>query len=1006
MNPLRFGDFQLDPKNETLRKEHTVIPLRPKAFALLAFLVANPQRLISKQELLEKVWPDAYVGDAVLKVSIRELRRALEDTAQEPRYIETVHRRGYRFLQEVETVPSTVEITATLSPEMAYLVGRAQNLQNLQVQLQKCLEGQRQFQLIAGAAGMGKTTLVTAFTESIRPNDGIHMGWGQCSEQFGEGEPYLPLLEAIGSLSREIQDAEWQAQLRQIAPTWFTQFPWLIQDQDRELLEREILGTTRERMLRELAEFLETWSSQKPLLIVLEDLHWADVSTVDFLNYMGRRRAACKLFLLGTYRPVELILRDHPFKEIKQELVVQKRYQETALEHLDPTDIHEYLQKRWPASSLPSDFALWLHKRTDGNPLFLINLLEFLVERGALIETPEGCRLEALEPHSQEMPESLRQILEKQLERCTPEELRILEAASLAGLEFSAAAVAAGLDLPAPEMEAQCEQLARKNLFIRGVETATFPNGTISSRFRFVHSLYQNLLRNRLTPSQTQTIQLRLGWNGERVYGESAAQIAVELTNHFEQGREWQKALQYAQLAAENCLARWANHEADRYLRKAQDHLQALGTKASLLQKLGLLEQRGKVLRSLGAMQEATECFAEIADYARLQENHDWHLKGLLLQASALSWIDRNACLNLVDQVDKVARTLEPGLLQADALASLSYWNLLWRGWEHCDPAAMPKAMKLAEAQGAASAISHHQSRYSLFLSLQGRYAQAAESARQGLQLAISNKDNFDALMCQYYEAWALLHRGRWRDCHAVLVEAVQKAQRNENKLWLALFQFQLAWLHEHARDAHEASRLAASGLELTEQLDHSFGLLLGNILYGRALLGTGDLEQAKQRFDTAASRSQAVLMEGICEILLHEGRARLAWHHKDHKALRHQAQLLHDAAFPSQEPSYLAASQMFVAEAYLLERQWVKAQRAMEAGQEIAAVGICPTFAWQLHDVAARIAEGRKQKAAGVKARRDRQQVMDGIADEIPTEAMRAAWQEFGPSSMPLASS
>src|SRR4029434_4355162 len=132
------------------------------------------------------------------------------------------------------------------------------------------------------------------------------MARGQCSEHYGEGEPYLPLLEALGHLSRQPEGRALLAVLRQWAPLWLTQLPGLVSETELERLQRQLQGTTRARMLRELTEALEVFTTDTPLVLVLEDLHWSDHATVDVLAYMAQRHMPARLLVLGTYRPVEV----------------------------------------------------------------------------------------------------------------------------------------------------------------------------------------------------------------------------------------------------------------------------------------------------------------------------------------------------------------------------------------------------------------------------------------------------------------------------------------------------------------------------------------------------------------------------------------------------------------------------------------------------------------------------------------------------------------------------
>src|SRR5689334_19662028 len=153
--------------NECLWQGKQAISLRPKAFAALKFLAERPGQLIKTQEMLDAVWPGTFVGDAVLKTTIRQLREALDDSAGSPSYIETAHRRGYRFigkLSESAQAPTPAEVTPPVQTAHA-LPGRDTELANLQSWFARALTGERQTVFVTGEAGIGKTTFVEAFLE-------------------------------------------------------------------------------------------------------------------------------------------------------------------------------------------------------------------------------------------------------------------------------------------------------------------------------------------------------------------------------------------------------------------------------------------------------------------------------------------------------------------------------------------------------------------------------------------------------------------------------------------------------------------------------------------------------------------------------------------------------------------------------------------------------------------------------------------------------------------------
>src|SRR5215471_3777192 len=281
-----FGLFRFDPANACLWHGAQALPLMPITCALLECLVTHAGRLVTKDALLEAVWPETAVGDAVLKVRISELRKLLGDTAHAPGYIATVHRRGYRFIAPVTKAdPATLLGAAPFPPppRAAPLVGREAALAQLRHWLARACQGERQVVFVTEKAGIGKTALVETFLAQVRAAPQLWVAHGQCVEHYGVGEAYLPMLEALGRLCRAPERERVLALLRQRAPLWLVQMPWLLSAAEQEALQRALGGATRERMLREMAEALDTLTAERPLVLVFEDLHWSDYATLDLL---------------------------------------------------------------------------------------------------------------------------------------------------------------------------------------------------------------------------------------------------------------------------------------------------------------------------------------------------------------------------------------------------------------------------------------------------------------------------------------------------------------------------------------------------------------------------------------------------------------------------------------------------------------------------------------------------------------------------------------------------
>jgi DNA-binding winged helix-turn-helix (wHTH) protein len=576
-----FADFHLDLANACLWRGTQPIPLTPKAFDVLHYLVTHADRLVTKDMLLDAVWPETVITDAVVRIAIGELRRALGDTAQAPRFIATVHRRGYRFLAPVTVADAAAIQAVSASPPASLtpaappplLVGREAIWEHLWKAWRQACQGHRQVVWVTGEAGIGKTAVVEAFRAVVATDPAVWLATGQCVEHYGTGEAYLPVLEALGQLCRGTGGERLVTLLRQHAPTWLVQMPWLLTEMDRQHLREELQGVTRDRMLRELAAVVDTLTATTALLLVFEDLHWSDYATLDLLALLARRQTPAHLLVVGTYRPVETMVCHHPLRTVVQDLQRQGHARETPLTLLNAEAVAAYLAARFPQQQFPAALALWLRQRTEGQPLFLITLVQALVARGVLYEH-EGCwtMQEGLDALPLAVPESLRQLLEQQITRLPPEAQRVLEVASVAGVEFVAAAIAAGLATDATTVEEHCEALVAQQM-LRALEVTTWPDGTVATRYAFGHALYQQVVYERLGAGRRVRLHQRLGGCLETAYGAQAGAIAAELAEHFVRGQDTQRAVHYLHRAAENALHRWAQVEAINHLTRGLELL-------------------------------------------------------------------------------------------------------------------------------------------------------------------------------------------------------------------------------------------------------------------------------------------------------------------------------------------------------------------------------------------------------------------------------------------------
>jgi DNA-binding winged helix-turn-helix (wHTH) protein len=325
-----FERFRLDVLDERLWEREKSVRLGRKALAVLECLLSQPGQLVTKDDLLTTAWPDTAVGEAVLTTAMRELRQALGDQARIPHFIQTVHGRGYRFIAPVTetSVPtlSTKSARPAAEPDAlpifrlppvsaSRLVGRETEWDQLHEWYATALEGKRRIGFVAGEAGIGKTVLVEAFVSEIAAQGQARVGRGQCVQQYGAGEAYLPILEALGRLARDGGPPIVEL-FRRHAPSWLTHLPSPASGGEFQAPA----PVTPERMLRELADALEFLAARDALILVLEDLHWSDTATLEWLAYIARRRDPARLMIVATYRPFEVLLHKHRLRSLISEL--------------------------------------------------------------------------------------------------------------------------------------------------------------------------------------------------------------------------------------------------------------------------------------------------------------------------------------------------------------------------------------------------------------------------------------------------------------------------------------------------------------------------------------------------------------------------------------------------------------------------------------------------------------------------------------------------------------
>ena len=219
---------------------------------------------------------------------------------------------------------------------------------------QGTVSGRGRIATITGEPGIGKTSLVEEVLAEIAlgPHRPVIVR-GRCSERLNGAEAYLPILEVLDSLLHGQTVGRFTDMMKTLAPTWYVHVGMLsVESTSAQQLKEDTKIASPERMKRELAALFESISRARPLVLFLDDLHWADISTVDVLNYLAQRFGDLRIFVMATYRSSEMVSGKHPFLQVSQDLQTRGTLQEFALDFLGLADVERYLDMEFPGHAL------------------------------------------------------------------------------------------------------------------------------------------------------------------------------------------------------------------------------------------------------------------------------------------------------------------------------------------------------------------------------------------------------------------------------------------------------------------------------------------------------------------------------------------------------------------------------------------------------------------------------------------------------------------------------
>lgn len=506
---------------------------------------------------------------------------------------------------------------------MSAFVGRSREVERLLGRLDRTLSGRGGVVFITGDAGAGKSTLTERFlVEAALRAPEARILVASCSEQFGAGEPYQPFIEAFKALltegpSEPGSGSRFLDMAKRVAPYWLSVIPvagnvlsaavhTATEVRRSQLAGPSTEAPSEEALLFQYTELLLTAAEEAPVILFVDDLHWADRASASLFGHLARKIGERRVLMIGTFRPSDVELSQHPIRDVRAELLRYSLAEDLALEPLDEAALAEFIREELGGPGTPQ-LRRWLSARAGANPLFFGELLRWLVEQGFCTERDGEWALVRL-PDQIDIPASAEGVIEKRLGRLDPELRRVLEYASVQGDEFDSTVLARLLEADELALEETLERLERVHRLLHLTGTRDLPDGDISSIYLFSHSLIQDVLHQGLQGKRRILLHRKVAAILGEIYAEDTSAVDNVLAVHFDEGRQPKEAYEAALRAAEKASRVYAHEDAvellGRALRNAPgepERAQALARRAAEWQRAGrFAEARSDLDEALG----------------------------------------------------------------------------------------------------------------------------------------------------------------------------------------------------------------------------------------------------------------------------------------------------------------------------------------------------------------------------------------------------------------------
>ena len=666
-------------------------------------------------------------------------------------------------------------------------VARERELELLNGFLERALAGEGQVCFVTGEAGSGKTALVTEFARRVQErHEDLIVAVGQSDTTTGVGDAYLPFREVLSQLTGDVEaelargaiTQENAGRLRgllglsgqalvEVGPDLVGIFVpgaglamrmggfvaekvgWL--EKLERLTERQREGPAESSIMQshifeQYTNVLKTLAVKQSLMLVLDDLQWADGASIDLLFRLGRRIGESRILIVGTYRPDEVALgrvgERHPLEKVLAEF---KRYfgdvrvdlgeaQEAEGEHFVDAFVDTELNQ------FGEGFRQALYHHTGGHPLFTIELLRDMQERGDLVRDEQGRWVEGAVLDWEALPARVEGVIKERIGRLEQELREALNVGSVEGEDFTAEVVAGVQATDAKVLIRQLSgELEKQHRLVsaRGIRRV---DGQRFSLYRFQHNLFQTYLYSELDEVERGVLHEGVGNVLERMYGERVDEIAVQLVRHFVEAKLPEKAVTYLQLAGQQAISQYAYQEASVYLTQALEMLPVIDgftnqSERELMQRYDIHLARADVYATLGQRESWQKELVTLCQLAETLDDDLLRAKVSLREARyAETTGDYPGAIQALEATIDAACSVNDVKLEAQAVRGIGY--ILWRKGDFKEAHIhLDKALKLSRTAGLSKVEASTLHSLAVVHWRLGEYDEAKTYAREAVEL-------------------------------------------------------------------------------------------------------------------------------------------------------------------------------------------------------------------------------------------------------------------------------